>query len=226
MTPAARIAITNRGVDPSAADRIRAQIALRTPERLNVTVFDGRDESDLAAALALPVAVCIDIQCTDPAADLPRASLLLRLSTATATRLDVADAFATALEPRFPHLADQLNGIRYAVQEAVGNAVIHGNLGLDGALRASLEELRQFAAAMEQRLGDPAHAGLPITIAARPCRGGIAVSVEDRGPGFHPPSIRPPPSAAAGGLGLAIIGQCCRRIRFSRGGRRITMLFM
>lgn len=194
-------------------------------EQSGVTIFDGQTESGFVAALAAPATTVIEAQCADNAGGLPAAALLLRLSTATATRLDAADAFASALLARFPHLGGQIAEIRFAVHEAVANAVIHGNLGLDSAMRSSVEELRRFAATMEARLGDPAHAGLPVTILARSCPGGLVISVEDGGAGFQPKTIRPPASAAAGGLGLSIIGKCCRRLRFSRGGRRISMLF-
>ncbi|MDO8607079.1 MAG: ATP-binding protein [Phaeospirillum sp.] len=212
MTQAVHIAITSRGVEGTIIERVRGDFARRLAGmtgRVDVTIFDGPLETDLAAALAQPALICIDAQCLDRADPVPPRSAILSLmvSTATATRLDVAAE------------------IRYAVQEAIGNAVIHGNLGLDGAMRASMEELRLFAAAMEQRLADPVHACLPITVAATHHEDGVAISVEDRGAGFHPSSVRAPVSAAAGGLGLTIIKKCCREIVFSLDGRRITMIF-
>jgi anti-sigma regulatory factor (Ser/Thr protein kinase) len=188
-------------------------------------MFDGRDDDALSLALALPATVCVDSGCADGADPPYHASLLLRLSTAAATRLDVANAFCAALKNRAPQLAGHLSDIRYAVHEAIANAVMHGNLGLDSGLRSDMAGLARFAEAMEQRLADPVHARLPVIIAARTLGDRVLISVEDQGMGFRPQDIRPPASAASGGMGLAIIAKCCRRVRFSKGGRRITMMF-
>ncbi|TAN56320.1 MAG: hypothetical protein EPN20_18935, partial [Magnetospirillum sp.] len=130
-------------MDASVVDRIGARFTRRpanTAEPMEITVFDGSTETDLATILAPPATVCLDAQCSGGSmAELPRATLLLRISTATATHLDVANAFTGALAARLPHLDRLAADIRYAVQEAVGNAVIHGNLGIDGAMRASME---------------------------------------------------------------------------------------
>ena len=191
----------------------------------SITTFDGSDDDALAAALAPPATLCIDLACAESAVPPIRASLLLRLSTAAATRLDAANAFCSALADRAPYLTRDLGDVRYAVHEAIANAVMHGNLGLDSAMRSDMAGLSRFAEAMEQRLADPAHARLPVVIAARSLDGRVLISVEDQGRGFRPQDIRRPASAASGGMGLAIIAKCCRRLRFSKGGRRITMMF-
>ncbi|CAA7626946.1 ATP-binding protein [Magnetospirillum sp. SS-4] len=221
--------IVDRGVDPQDLDRIAEALGPLDRGRgdeLRITVFDGRRDDDLSAALAPPAVCVIDAHCAGRAASgLDEAFLTLRVSTATANRLDVADAFAWALEHRHPDLAGQTADIRYALQEAIGNAVIHGNLGLDGTLRGSLDSLRIFAAMMEERMADPERSGRPITLAARECPDGIIVSVEDCGDGFAPDRVRPSDNPAAGGMGLSIIRMYCRSVVFDMDGRRIIMTF-
>ena len=192
---------------------------------LSITTFDGSDDLALAAALAPPASFCMESACAQWGDPPRRAALSLRLSTAAASRLDAADAFCTALAERAPHLTGCMGDIRFAVHEAIANAVMHGNLGLDSGMRANLAGLTRFAEVMEQRLADPAHARLPVFIAARLIGDRILISVEDQGQGFRLQDVNRPASAAAGGMGLAIIAKCCRRIRFSKGGRRITMMF-
>ena len=190
-----------------------------------ITIFDGTDDRALAAALASPASFCLDSACVQRGDPPRRAALSLHLSTSSAARLDAADAFCTAMAKRAPHLAGRLGDMRFAVHEAIANAVMHGNLGLDSAMRANLAGLTRFAEVMEQRLADPAHARLPVVIAARLSGDWLLISVEDKGRGFRLQDVSRPASAAAGGMGLSIIAKCCRRIRFSNGGRRITMMF-
>ena len=201
----------------------------RTTGPQEFAAFDGGKVEDLRQSLETPTGVWIDIASTGHGAFQipPDADLVLRISTAAAIRLDVADAVAWTVMERFHHLQSLESEIRCALQEAVGNAVIHGNLALDGSLRATMEGLRIFSATMEQRQFDPALAGLPITICARARQDGIDISVEDMGGGFTPPTIQADstPAIAASGHGLTIIHRCCAQLRFDNGGRCIIMEF-
>ncbi|RAU23009.1 hypothetical protein CU669_06445 [Paramagnetospirillum kuznetsovii] len=232
MSNAAPMSMTNAEVDAVVAARL--DDAMRdanggAARPLAFSAFDSGKVEDLAQFLEAAVGVWIDVACKGHAAFQipPDADLVLRVSTAAAIRLDVADAVARAMMKRFQHLQPLESDIRCALQEAIGNAVIHGNLGLDGSLRATMEGLRIFSATMEQRQSDPALACLPITIRAKAHHDGVTFVVEDMGAGFTPPTIGPEPipAVAAGGLGLAIIHRCCAQLRFDSGGRCIDMAF-
>jgi anti-sigma regulatory factor (Ser/Thr protein kinase) len=216
-----------KGVDHVAdLEQLRAEFGHLNGKRrgrLDVSVFDGQDDDQLTAALACPARVYLDADCT--AFTLSPAAFELRVTTATAKRLDLAMCFTRFLATRFPHMAKVTDQIRHALQEAVANAVIHGNLGLNSALRGSLASLRVFAATMEQRLSQPAYARRPLTIGARAQREGVSVSVEDCGAGFDPGSVKPSSNPAAGGMGLSIMRGCSRTMVHSRDGRRVTMTF-
>lgn len=224
-----RFSIQAMGVDARRLDRFVPRLARINRERpgcFQVRLFDGARENDLAAALAPPVNACLDVDCHHNVSFvLPTADFVARLSTSTANRLDVAEGVVNALLGRFAGLAAKAADMRYALQEAVGNAVIHGNLGMDSGLRATMEGLREFALQLDQRMADPEHAYRPITISAKVSGDDVALAVEDRGVGFDPLAVRPPESAAAGGLGLGIIRKCARKVSFGKGGRRITMVF-
>ncbi|OAN48154.1 hypothetical protein A6A04_05210 [Paramagnetospirillum marisnigri] len=223
----------NLGVAEAEFDRIRRRMLdlnRSLSGRRMVAVFDGRAPGGPAASLTQTADIFIDASCDGHAAfELPTpADLVIRVSTLTAIDTDLSDALVAAVNARGDqrlHSTDM--DIRCAVQEAIGNAVIHGNLGLDGSMRADLAGLRIFAEAMEKRRGDPARACLPVTIITRTRGTELEVSIEDRGRGFSPPLTRPtrPPPVAAGGLGLVIIHRCCSKVGFGLGGRRITMTF-
>jgi hypothetical protein len=228
----ADINVVGKGVTDNAVKRVHSRLrrrAARQDGTIRVVVFDGGTVGDLGEAMAeteTDGAAFVDAACADHAS-LPAGigALALIVSTAAATRLDVAEAFARAAGHRFGELAPLHPQLREALQEAVGNAVMHGNLGLDGRLRGTFDELRNFAAEMERRLGDPSYANRPITLTAARGPRGTVVSVEDSGDGFVPQQTGAVRPAAGGGNGLAIIRDCCRKVTFARGGRRITMLF-
>jgi hypothetical protein len=191
-----------------------------------VAVFDGRQAADLGGILRQPETGFLDLSCVDvPPMPVLSAALILRLATATALRLDVASAFAAAVAERFPELRPLETKMGMALQEAVGNAVLHGNLELKTAQRGNLRGLSEFAAEMERRLADDAYASRPVTIGAVRGRSQSILWVEDRGRGFLPPEPRGIRLSAAGGNGLAMIRSCTQGTFFSHGGRRIRMIF-
>lgn len=230
MGQAVAIEIVNHGVNAAGLLPFETRLCRlngRHEEPLRVLVFDDGCAETLTTALAAPIDAAIDAGCGDEAAfSLPSALLTLRVSTATANRLELAQMFVDTLQIRHPEMEPLASRMMDALQEAVGNAVMHGNLGLDSRFRATLDGLRWFAAAMTERLANPVFARLPVTIAAQLRRGGIVVWVEDYGQGFdysEAPNL--PPMSAAGGYGLSIILGSCDKVSFSRGGRRISMLF-
>lgn len=191
--------------------------------------FDGADIAALKDLLAADAMAFTDSSCAaGPWLPPPEALLALRISTAAALRLDVADAMVMALVARHPWLEARATDMRYALQEAVGNAVVHGNLGLDSSLRGSLAGLREFSTIMEQRRSDPVLSARPIVICVAAVSEGVEIAVDDVGGGFTPGRIAMPigpAEAAGGGMGLGIIQRCCAALRFERGGSRIVMTF-
>lgn len=193
-----------------------------------VVLFDGETIADVNDLLCPPANWAVDVGCETGEAGLHRipARLLVQVATAVAVRHDVVGMVVDALVRRLPRLDSLAIDIRLALQEAVGNAVMHGNLCLDGRLRAHRDGLMAFTGAMRQRLSDPRYARRPITIAADWNYRSLVIRVEDRGRGFAPPSSSPPPLVASRcGRGLGQIRMLCQRVTFSNRGRRIAMRF-
>jgi hypothetical protein len=190
-----------------------------------VVLFVGEEHDDLTPLLSPPVVGALDLGCAEATADLPRrpAALLLRISTATALRLDVAGPFAAAIGDRVPKARSLGAALRLAVQEAVGNAVMHGNLALDGALRATSGGWRQFSERMDAQSKNPFFTGRAVTLTANWDARNLLVTVEDLGHGFDPNA--PHPAGIASGRGLGLIRGACRDVEFAAQGRRIEMCF-
>lgn len=194
-----------------------------------VVTFDGGTAESLARALAGPGRVFLDTGCTDAGAGavFVAADLVVTVSTAAAAHLDLAPMFVEAVLDRFPDAAPCRKAMHSAVQEAVANGVVHGNLALDGSLRCSTTGIALFAVAMANGIADPRRARLPLVLAASATGvNGLCIEVLDVGAGFDWERCR----ASAGtdshcGRGLAEIARCCQGVASRDGGRRLAMTF-
>lgn len=229
--------VITRNICPDLAAQLAAGLAplplglaLRGQKQSpSVILFDAAQDDDLAPLLSQPVAAIIDVNCHDPLGGLPRlpSSLLVRLSTVMALHRDIAGPLTATLCQRIPQIRSSEAALRTALQEAIGNAVLHGNLGLDGRLRKSLDGLVVFARMMDARSKDPVFSHRPVTIAADWNARALMVTVEDRGAGFAAPrnGTPLPVATATCGRGLAEIRAACARVNIIGKGRRISMRF-
>jgi len=214
--------LRRRNVDEATAAAVAAELGAGAAK---VTVFDSRCEDSLDEVLSGATLV-VDIACDGfpgPVAA-GRRALVLRIATTAAARLDVAESVAAALLARWPSAAGRRGDIHTALQEAIGNAVMHGNLALDGTMRRLRESLPVFGATMAERLADPVYGRRPITITAEWAKRRLRVSVEDVGSGFDP-AFRPLDCRCPQGNGIADILGRCQEVTFSAGGRCISMVF-
>ncbi|EME71330.1 hypothetical protein H261_04008 [Paramagnetospirillum caucaseum] len=204
-------------------------LPLRTDEHGHALVlFEGAGATGIENILCPPAAWAIDLDCASPEDGLERlpARLLVRASTAAAVHNDLVGMMVEALGQRLPHMDSIGIDVRLALQEAVSNAVMHGNLCLDGRLRGSRDGLAAFTQAMQRRLADPRFGRRPVTIAADWNRTHLVIRVEDRGRGFRPPAVSLPVApGACCGRGIGQIRDLCQRVSFTNRGRRITMRF-
>jgi anti-sigma regulatory factor (Ser/Thr protein kinase) len=122
-----------------------------------------------------------------------------------------------------------LSCLGMAFSEALTNAVEHGNLELDSALKDGTEEgLLHFFKERERRLTDP-HYGerrIRLTVALR--RSNLQIQIRNEGCGFSPArGIRlggVPSGSLNHGLGLAMIESLVDRVTLSPDGRTITLV--
>jgi hypothetical protein len=108
------------------------------------------------------------------------------------------------------------------LQEAISNAVIHGNLSVQSLENPSLTALERFSSEVESRLADPELACQRLKVAARLGDGGIAIDVIDQGPGFTPGTRK---SSVASGRGISLIETLVSGWELLDDGRRIRLRF-
>ncbi len=130
------------------------------------------------------------------------------------------------------HFADDLNGqgispeqIRVCLVEALENALVHGNLEIDSAVKE--EDWGRFEALVSERQADPAYGRRSIAISASLGPEGFAAQIEDQGQGFdpdQPAESADPGFLSASGRGLLLIRGIMDEVRWKNGGRCICML--
>jgi anti-sigma regulatory factor (Ser/Thr protein kinase) len=200
-----------------------------------LTRWDGVSEATLTLALSLPATRCVEVDLIEqyPQRKIHQAeprSLGLAVTTKSAYRHPVARAFIAALAHRTP-LSDELHDRIYtAVQEALMNAVMHGNLRIDSGSRDSLDKLSATHDAIEAMLASPQIARGIIRVEAIWSTTMLHVLVHDSGDGFERKQL-PSPEAwhAAGhigsGRGLTILEAICDRVALLDGGSTIKLSF-
>jgi CheY-like chemotaxis protein/anti-sigma regulatory factor (Ser/Thr protein kinase) len=125
-------------------------------------------------------------------------------------------------------LCDQNGLIRVgvALEEAILNAMYHGNLEVSSQLRQEDESL--FHKLIEERRQDRPYALRRLTVWARLTPERAEFEVADEGPGFDPNTLPDPTDPAnlerIGGRGLLLIRTFMDEVTFNARGNRITLV--
>jgi CheY-like chemotaxis protein len=113
-----------------------------------------------------------------------------------------------------------------ALEEALLNAMYHGNLEVSSDLRQQGDE--PFYELANQRRREPPYRDRQVRCVARLSRDEVAYSVKDEGPGFDPNSLPDPTDPAnlerIGGRGLLLVRTFMDQVEFAAGGQQITMV--
>ena len=144
----------------------------------------------------------------------------LALSTATAYAEDAACLFCQAL---LPHLREGgfvcPADLELVIHEALANAIIHGNLGVDATTSGSVEDMLRFGELVEAALADPPLASRRVWLSAAVVGCTLHVAVEDQGEGCAPDrhggDDRP--------HGLDLIADSVLSLRRENGGRTLLL---
>ncbi len=125
--------------------------------------------------------------------------------------------------------------MRTAIDEAITNAVVHGNLELHSPPMHSINDFTAFYANIAERLAQPIYGDRQITIQKWAEGDNDWVSVADQGHGYAPhrerrletpKSIRPgQKERRRSGRGLEIIRSLTKQTRLDQQGRRLSMQF-
>ncbi len=124
----------------------------------------------------------------------------------------------------FDHL--QTTRISVAVQEAIANAIYHGNLELDSELRQ--DDSSVFYRLAEERRRASEYAARRVRVEATLSATEVRVLVHDDGPGFNPSEVRNPTEEInmdrIGGRGLLLIRTLMDEVSHNPKGNEITMI--
>lgn len=208
------------------------------PAAASVPVVLLRQEADgqgYLDALMPPVLACLQVEGEAPPpfdatwlAPLLRGGQLLSLLTRTAYYTDLSHTFTNQIAARLALPDPVRRNVAMALQEALANALIHGNLELESSHRQSVASFRAYNTAIRERLADPQFGGRRLVVAAFWDEGpDFSIMVHDQGPGFDPNSVVPTLPSAEGktGRGLLFIRDLALSVTFSDKGRCVSMRF-
>ncbi len=116
--------------------------------------------------------------------------------------------------------------IGMAIEEAITNAMHHGNLEVGSALREGVTEQRYYSA-VASRQQEPGFYNRKVRIEAEFSDRHICIQISDEGPGFDPAKISDPRSEAnlhkVSGRGLFLIRTFMDQVVHNSVGNQITM---
>ena len=125
-------------------------------------------------------------------------------------------------------ICDEATGIRVcvALEEAINNAMFHGNLELGSELRDM--DRRRYREFVEQRRRADPYCHRRTYVAARFSRAQAIFVVRDEGPGFNP-SCLPDPTEPVNlekpsGRGLLLMRTFMDEVRFNNSGNEVTLI--
>jgi CheY-like chemotaxis protein/anti-sigma regulatory factor (Ser/Thr protein kinase) len=213
------VLMTGRGNEETALRALRAGAASYVPKK--------KLADDLTETLDLVVAV---------ASHGHRRQRLLAHMTHTVSNFvldndrSLVPALVTMLQDMLcgMHLVDESERLRVgvALEEALVNALFHGNLGVSSDLKQ--QDDRAFHRLAEQRRDQPPYRDRRIYVTARLTPGEAEISVRDEGDGFDPATLPDPTDPAnmerASGRGLLLIRTFMDEVRHNPAGNQITMV--
>jgi hypothetical protein len=191
-------------------------------------IWHPRAAITLWEALQKPTILCLEQGVSLPASFTQRpegdAHLMLCLSTARAYANGIAQCFVDAIAQRITLGQSARDRIETALNEAVANAVIHGNLEIASRAMVAAAALTPPQDLVAEQLQSSAHAERRVTIGAGWTDRSLTIFVADEGRGYQE---KPPPSdtALSHGRGLMIQRAFAESVSLSEGGRRIDMSF-
>lgn len=151
-----------------------------------------------------------------------RADLYAFVTTAAANQLHLAGRILQAIAARRTLVGAQRDDMELALHEAISNAVVHGNLQVEGMKGLSVAALERFSHDLAERMADPAYANRRVEVAAWLEDDAVTVEVADEGSGFARPEHI---DYGASGRGLDLIAAIAEEIQLLDSGRRIRMRF-
>ena len=197
-----------------------------------VLLVSGVEREPAAALLAEPGAVVVETREGEPpegdwaAVVVPANGFYLSLATATAFSLQVAPLVGSALAARRVLGAEKQSVVELCLQEAVANAIIHGNLGISSTAKDHPEGYRVFSQLVNSRLADPGLRARRVEVFARWTSALLDISVADQGAGFDVSKLpAETESHSRSGRGFIFMRALAGRVAVTDGGRCTSLRF-
>jgi hypothetical protein len=152
-------------------------------------------------------------------------ALFASLTTTTANDVQIAAGLLDALTASRAIDDGRREDIELALHEAVSNAIIHGNLRIDGLKNLSVEDLDNFSRLLAARLADPAFAHRRVEVRVAVRDDSFTVDILDEGGGYPADRLLPAEVGQASGRGLDLIGSIARACQPLDNGRHLRMEF-
>lgn len=116
--------------------------------------------------------------------------------------------------------------VTMALREALLNAIEHGNLELDSALRE--RDDNEYHRLADERRADPRYAGRRVHVTARQTPAEAVYVIRDEGPGFDTSTVPDPTDPAnlekPSGRGLLLIREFMSEVRHNPRGNEVTLI--
>lgn len=225
------IAVSGLGIDARLSRRAQEVVdeggETRASSERRLVIWSGPPPG--AADWLPPVFAWIESDARNPEAVLDivararEPDLFLSLSAASAHPLDPAPLLTRAIVARRAVPNEIRDDIELVLQEALSNAVVRGDLGVEGPRSPSIEDFDRHAAQVAERLEDPRYGSRRIETAVSIAPDHVAIEIRDEGDGFDPARSARAPRDAPSGRGIDIIARVTRRHAWFDGGRRLRM---
>jgi anti-sigma regulatory factor (Ser/Thr protein kinase) len=201
---------------------------VRDPNRRNAVVFKGLDTSQLEAVLEAGFDIHVEWTQPEPTAAILRSSLpplAITVTTRSAYQSLSGSAVAHVLAARNVLPECHTETVASAVQEALSNAVIHGNLGMRLDPDDGDRDFIAFHEEVTRRIAGRDGVARCVAIAASWTASEVSVSIADEGDGFRTSSNSSDPADALAGRGLLIMKAYASRIAYQEDGRVTILIF-
>jgi anti-sigma regulatory factor (Ser/Thr protein kinase) len=200
----------------------------RDPNHRSAVVFNGINTRQLEAVLEAGFDIHVEWTELEPTAAILRSThppLAITVTTRSAYQSLSGSAIAHILVAR--NILPECNAetVASAVQEALSNAVIHGNLGMRLDPGDGDRDFIAFHEEVARRVAGLDGLARRVAIAASWTASEVSVSIADEGNGFRASTESSDPVDALVGRGLLIMKTRASRIAYQEDGRVSILTF-
>jgi anti-sigma regulatory factor (Ser/Thr protein kinase) len=149
--------------------------------------------------------------------------ITLSITTSGSYKIPISQVFASAIIKKFNITNTRKDDITTCLQEAINNAIIHGNLQVQNNFKTA-PEFETYNQNIKQRLADDTCSKRRINIAAWNNHHSLEIAVSDEGNGFELKKMlehNPLPT----GRGLALIHALTDKVELKADQRTLMMSF-